>query len=52
MEINVFTPGGLGSAKHHTGVDFTEAVIRDLERKVKYKEYYGGTLRNVEMATL
>ncbi|WP_442483492.1 glutathione synthetase [Aeoliella sp. SH292] len=52
MEINVFTPGGLGSAKNHTGVDFTEAVIRDLERKVKYKEYYGGTLRNVEMATL
>ncbi len=37
MEINVFSPGGLGSAQQHTGVDFTEAIIQDLERKVKYK---------------
>src|SRR5690606_34951872 len=35
MEINVFSPGGLGSAQHVTGIDFAEIVIRDLERKVR-----------------
>jgi glutathione synthase len=52
MEINVFSPGGLGSSHHHTGVDFTEVVIRDLERKVKYKAYYGTGIRNMDIATL
>jgi glutathione synthase len=27
MEINVFSPGGLGSSEHHTGVDFTNGGI-------------------------
>lgn len=52
MEINVFSPGGLGSSQHHTGVDFTVAIIRDLERKAKYRSYYGGGIRNVDIATL
>jgi glutathione synthase len=52
MEINVFSPGGLGSAQQHTDVDFTVAIIEDLQRKVKYKEYYGAGVRNVELATL
>jgi glutathione synthase len=52
MEINVFSPGGLGSTQKHTGVDFTTAIIRDLERKVKYKAYYGTAIGNVEIATL
>lgn len=52
MEINVFSPGGLGSSQQHTGVDFTEAIIHDLERKIRYKSYYGASLRNVELATL
>lgn len=52
MEINVFSPGGLGSSQHHTGVDFTTAVIHDLERKVKYRAYYGNGVRNVDLATL
>lgn len=52
MEINVFSPGGLGSSQKHTGVDFTETIIRDLERKVKYKTYYGSRIRNVDIATL
>ena len=38
MEINVFTPGGLGSAQAATGVDFAEVVIRDLERKVEVQK--------------
>jgi glutathione synthase len=52
MEINIFSPGGLGSASHLSGVDFTEVVIEDLERKVKYKDYYGPRISNVEIATL
>lgn len=44
--------GGLGSAAQHTGVDFAEFVIRDLERKVKYKQYYGARVQNAEIATL
>lgn len=52
MEINVFSPGGLGSSEHFTGVDFNEVIIRDLERKIKYKEYYDGAIPNVVLATL
>lgn len=52
MEINVFTPGGLGSAQTATGIDFAEVVIHDLERKVRCKKHYGGHLTNVQIATL
>lgn len=52
MEINVFSPGGLGSCAHLTGVDFTVPIINDLLRKTRYKQYYGERLPNVELATL
>lgn len=52
MEINVFTPGGLGSAQQATGVDFTEIVIADLERKVRGKKHYGRNISNVQIATM
>jgi glutathione synthase len=52
MEINVFTPGGLGSAQSATGVDFARVVIEDLERKVRCKQHYGGNLSNVQIATI
>jgi glutathione synthase len=52
MEINVFTPGGLGSAQQATGVDFAEVVIHDLERKVRTKTSYGASLSNVQLATM
>ncbi len=52
MEINVFTPGGLGSAQQATGVDFAGVVIDDLERKVRTKAHYGPTISNVQIATL
>ena len=52
MEINVFTPGGLGSAQQATGIDFAEIVIRDLERKVRCKASYGATISNVQIATI
>jgi len=52
MEINVFSPGGLGSSQSLTGVDFTEEIIRDLERKTKYRSYYGSTMSNMDIASL
>jgi len=52
MEINVFSPGGLGSARSTTGVSFTKPVVDALERKVQYARYYSRNFSNVEMATL
>ena len=43
MEINVFSPGGLGSAQKLEGVNFTDAVIDALERKVDYMGFYRRT---------
>ncbi len=43
VEINVFSPGGLGTAQTKTGVNFAAAVIKALERKNLYKTYYGST---------
>ena len=52
MEINVFSPGGLGSAQKFEKVNFTHAVIHALERKVKYMHYYRRNFSNIDMATL
>ncbi|QDV43994.1 Glutathione synthetase [Stieleria neptunia] len=52
MEINVFSPGGLGSAQKFEKVNFTHAVLDALERKVDYMRYYRRNFSNVELATL
>jgi len=52
MEINVFSPGGLGSAQKFEKVNFANAVIDALERKVEYAAYYRRNFSNVAMATL
>jgi len=52
IEINVFSPGGLGSAERFEKVDFTQAVVSSLERKVRYMGFYGRRFSNVELATL
>lgn len=52
MEINVFSPGGLGSAQKFTKINFTKYVINALERKVDYMSYYGRNFDNVDMCTL
>ena len=52
MEINVFSPGGLGSAQKFEGVNFSHAVLDSLERKVQYMQFYRRNFDNVEMATL
>ena len=52
MEINVFSPGGLGSARQFEGVDFAQGVIEALERKVDYMGFYKRNFNNIDMATL
>ena len=52
MEINVFSPGGLGSAQKFEKVNFTVAVLEALERKVDYGKFYRRNFDNVDMATL
>lgn len=52
MEINVFSPGGLGSAQQMTRVNFSVPVIEAVERKAHYMQYYGRNFDNVDMATL
>ena len=52
MEINVFSPGGLGSARQFEKVNFAHAVIEALERKVQYMGFYKRNFNNVDMATL
>ena len=52
MEINVFSPGGLGSAQRFEKVDFCQSVLDALERKVAYMSDYHRDFANVEMAML
>jgi glutathione synthase len=51
MEVNVFSPGGLGSCERLYEVDFTEPVIEALERKVALRES-SPELSNSQLATL
>jgi glutathione synthase len=52
MEINVFSPGGFGSAQKFEKVNFSHALIDSLEKKVEYMRYYRRNFDNIEMATL
>lgn len=52
MEVNVFSPGGLGSCQSLYGVDFAPAIIQDLERKVATKDHYLGRIDNTRLAAL
>ena len=52
MEINVFSPGGLGSAQKFTKINFSRYVITALERKVNYVKDYGPSFDNVALCSL
>jgi glutathione synthase len=52
MEINVFSPGGLGSAQKFEKVNFAHAVIGALEAKADYMQFYRRRFSNVQMSTL
>jgi glutathione synthase len=51
MEVNVFSPGGLGSSQHLYEVDFTQPVIEALEHKIELRRSYDN-LGNARLATL
>jgi len=51
MEINVFSPGGLGSAQKFEKVDFTRAVLEAMERKVAARRN-DPSLSNRQLAVL
>ncbi|KGN32934.1 glutathione synthetase [Knoellia sinensis KCTC 19936] len=52
MEVNVFSPGGLGSCQQLYGHDYAKAIIDDLERKVGIRKHYRSELTNLRLATL
>ncbi|QEC53710.1 glutathione synthase [Anseongella ginsenosidimutans] len=52
MEINVFSPGGLGNASELHKTDFITPVIEAIEKKVAYKKIYGDNISNVRIATI
>jgi glutathione synthase len=52
MEVNVFSPGGLGSVEKLYDVNFAPVIIQDLERKVGMRAHYGRQLDNASLATL
>lgn len=52
MEINVFSPGGLHSARELEGVDFTKSVIESLECKVRHARNYQGSAHNAVVSML
>jgi glutathione synthase len=47
MEINVFSPGGLGSAQKFEKVNFSHAVLDSLEGKVDYMSVYKRNFSNL-----
>ncbi len=52
MEINVFSPGGLNIGGDLYEVNFTEFVIENIEKKVRYKLNYNDKIDNKTLATL
>lgn len=52
MEINVFSPGGLGSVQQFEKINFSNHVVDAIERKVQYMHFYGRNFDNIDMCTL
>jgi glutathione synthase len=52
VEINAISAGGLNAASVLEGVNFGEAVVRLIERKVMHRRRYGQQLRNRALAVM
>jgi glutathione synthase len=52
VEINSISAGGLNAASKLEGVDFGQAVVRLIERKVQHRKRYGELLRNRALAVM
>ena len=51
LEVNVFSPGGIGSIQKTTGVDFAPVIIDAIARKVEAKSRIKQHFSNVTLAT-
>ena len=52
LEVNVFSPGNLGSCSKLNGVDFAVPIIDSLERKVAIAKQYAQKFDNRQLAIL
>ena len=52
LEVNVFSPGNLGSCSKLAGVDFTGPILDAIERKVAIVAQYADSFDNRHLATL
>jgi glutathione synthase len=52
VEINTISTGGLNITSMLQKVEFAPEVIRMVERKVEIRQYYGGHISNIELATM
>lgn len=52
MEVNVFSPGGLGSCASLYDENFSVRIIEDLERKLAIGSHYPNKLTNLNLAAL
>jgi glutathione synthase len=52
LEVNVFSPGGLGSCGAIHGVDFGGVVIEAIRVKCDLVSAYEGSFRNAQLAVL
>jgi len=52
MEVNVFSPGGLGTCETLYDAPFAECVVEALETKVETRAMYGSRIDNTRLATL
>jgi glutathione synthase len=52
LEVNVFSPGNLGSCSRLVGVDFSVPILEAMERKVAIAAQYADHFDNQSLATL
>lgn len=52
LEVNVFSPGNLGSCSTMAGVNFAEAVLGAIERKVQISREFPGHFGNRRLAVM
>src|SRR5699024_4785722 len=51
IEINVLSPGGIDHYQKTGMTDFTDSIVKALERKIQYKRKNKGKLKNTVLAT-
>lgn len=52
LEINVFSPGGLGNSEKMEGVDFSVPIIEAIEKKARYLKHYGKKINPHYLTTI